>query len=72
MAGALLGMYLHLDFNLAFEREVQFGAPFGQLLGFALRGIAPLLAPGGLALGGMLAATATYHHPALAGSRGTS
>ena len=64
--GAVIGMVQHLQGNLAFEREIFEDAPLSEALGNAIRGVAPLLAPGGLALGALVAASATYRHPALA------
>jgi hypothetical protein len=63
--GSLLGIYLHLDSNLQFELEIRPNATAGDVWLDALRGANPLLAPGILALGSMLALLATYFHPAL-------
>ena len=62
--GAGIGMVQHLRGNLGFEREIFPEAPLAELLGSALNGVAPLLAPGGIALGALAAAAATYRHPA--------
>ncbi len=62
--GTLLGVYLHLDGNLGFQREIDPGAPTGDMLLNVLRGANPLLAPGVLAVAALLACAATYHHPA--------
>ena len=62
--GAVIGMVQHLQGNLGFEREIFPKAPLAELLGSAVRGVAPLLAPGGIALGALIAAAATYRHPA--------
>ena len=62
--GAVIGMVQHLRGNLGFEREIFPEAPLAELLGSAVRGVAPLLAPGGIALGALVAAAATYRHPA--------
>lgn len=64
--GSLLGVYLHLESNVALEREVSPNAPTGALLWGALDGGNPLLAPGILAVAALLALAATYQHPALA------
>ncbi len=63
--GAVIGMVQHLQGNLGFEREIFPKAPLAELLGSAVRGVAPLLAPGGIALGALIAAAATYRHPAI-------
>ncbi len=63
-AGAVIGMVQHLQGNFGFEREIFPDAPLAELLGSALKGVAPLLAPGGIALGALVAAAATYRHPA--------
>jgi hypothetical protein len=63
--GSLLGVYLHLESNLGFHRELHPNASTGELLLGALGGANPLLAPGIMALTAALAIAATYHHPAL-------
>jgi ABC-type dipeptide/oligopeptide/nickel transport system permease subunit len=50
--------------------RVAAGRPERAQLGDALRGVAPLLAPGGIALGALLAAAATHRHPAFENRRG--
>jgi hypothetical protein len=55
---------------MAFEREIFPESLVSELLGDALRGVAPLLAPGGIALGALLAAAATHRHPAFENRRG--
>jgi hypothetical protein len=67
--GAVAGIVQHLQGNMAFEREIFPESPVSELLGDALRGVAPLLAPGGIALGALLAAAATHRHPALENRR---
>ena len=66
MVGSLLGVYEHLAGNLAFELEMRPSAVWSDVWFQALRGAAPLLAPGVLAVAGVLAIAATYAHPALA------
>ena len=66
-AGSLLGVYLHVESNVALERELNPGLPAGRVLLGALGGANPLLAPGVLAVAALLALAATYEHPALAG-----
>jgi hypothetical protein len=68
--GSLLGIYLHLTGNFAFELEMRPNAVPGDVVTQALTGASPLLAPGILALGAVLAIAATYYHPAL-GTKGT-
>lgn len=63
--GSLLGVYLHLESNLGFHRELHPNASTGDLLMGTLGGANPLLAPGILALTAALAIAATYYHPAL-------
>ncbi|MCA9866849.1 MAG: hypothetical protein KIS95_09340 [Anaerolineae bacterium] len=58
--GGLLGMYFHLTGNLAFAREIQPNATATAVLADALRGAAPLLAPGILTIAAMLAVAGTY------------
>ena len=63
--GSLVGVYLHVESNLAFVWEIQPNAPTREAVFGALGGANPLLAPGILALAAMLALAATYYHPAL-------
>lgn len=63
--GALLGVYEHLQGNLLFELDIRPGATTSAVLGDALKGAAPLLAPGVLAMAAIVALTGTYYHPAL-------
>ena len=60
VAAAGVGVGLHLWGNLEFVREVNAGAGFAEALWDALSGGNPLLAPGMVALAGVLAAAATY------------
>ena len=64
-AAAVIGMVQHLQGNLGFEREISPDAPLAELLGSAVSSVAPLLAPGGIALGALVAAAATYRHPTI-------
>ncbi|PAP76936.1 hypothetical protein [Rubrivirga marina] len=66
---ALAGVYFHVEGNLGFAREVRPDSRGVELTWDALSGVNPLLAPGMIALAGLLAAAATYRHPALAGGR---
>ena len=65
MLGSLFGMYEHLASNFAFELEMRPSAVWSDVWFQALRGAAPLLAPGILALAAIIAIAATYAHPAL-------
>jgi hypothetical protein len=64
-AGSLLGIYEHIEGNLAFALEIRPNAALGDIWLEALTGAAPLLAPGILALAASLAIAATYAHPLL-------
>lgn len=64
VSGAV-GVYLHLDGNLQFEREMDAGMSGLALFWEALRGATPTLAPGALAHLGLLGLAATWRHPAL-------
>jgi hypothetical protein len=66
VAGSLLGMYEHVHANYEFERDIRPTASTRTVVGHALHGAAPIIAPGSLALAGLLAAAATYRHPVLA------
>ena len=65
VCGTLLGVYLHLDGNIDFQREIDPNAPAADMLLSVLGGGNPLLAPGILAVSAVLALAATYYHPAL-------
>ncbi len=58
--GSLLGVYLHLDGNIGFQKEVSPNAPAGEILWGALGGGNPLLAPGILVVAAALALASTY------------
>ena len=66
MLGSLFGVYEHLAGNFAFEMDIRPGAAWSDIWFPALRGAAPLLAPGILAVAALLAIAATYAHPMLA------
>ena len=59
-AGALLGVYLHTAGNIEFEREISPSASGGVVVWNALHGASPLLAPGILLVGAMLAVAGVY------------
>jgi hypothetical protein len=63
--GSLFGVYEHIQGNLAFALEIRPGAAASAVWFEALKGAAPLLAPGVLALAAVVALAATYYHPAL-------
>ena len=65
VAAGALGLYLHLDGNLEFEREGDRNARGLPLLWEALRGATPVLAPGALVQLGLLGLALAYRHPAL-------
>ena len=66
LLGSLLGIYEHLVTNFAFELDMRPNAVWSDVWFQALRGAAPLLAPGILAVAAVVAIAATYAHPALA------
>jgi hypothetical protein len=63
--GSLLGAYEHITENIAFQLETKPSSTTFELLKVAVSGANPLLAPGILAFAALLAAAATYYHPAL-------
>ncbi|HEX7071353.1 MAG TPA: hypothetical protein VF190_11125 [Rhodothermales bacterium] len=63
--GGLLGLYQHLEHNIAFEREIRPAAAASQVVWEALSGASPLLAPGIFVITAMLAIAGTYGHPAM-------
>jgi hypothetical protein len=65
LLGSLLGVYEHIEGNLEFALEIRPTATFGMVWLDVLKGAAPLLAPGILALVAIIALAATYYHPAL-------
>jgi hypothetical protein len=62
---SLLGVYEHLKSNLEVVLETKPNLATMGALWEAIRGAAPLLAPGILALTAFIALAATYYHPAL-------
>jgi hypothetical protein len=64
-AAGLLGVWLHLDGNLEFEREMDAELAGGALLWEAARGATPLLAPGAMLQLGLVGLLFAYRHPAL-------
>ena len=64
LAGAL-GVWLHFDGNLEWEREDDPSARTATLARRALTGAVPLLAPGALAQLGLIGLVVAYRHPSL-------
>jgi hypothetical protein len=60
--GSLFGIYEHVSNNIAFEREIHPNATFSQVVWKGLSGANPLLAPGTLAVAGLLALASTYKY----------
>lgn len=64
-AGGFLGITEHLLENFSFEQEIRPAAAFIDIVSEAIKGAAPLLAPGVLIFAALLALAATYYHPAI-------
>jgi hypothetical protein len=60
--GTLLGIYLHVEGNILFAQEVQPNSSTTELVAKGLGGANPLLAPGILAIAGVMAVAATYRY----------
>lgn len=65
IAAGTLGLWLHFDGNMEFEREDDPSAATSVLVRRAIFGATPLLAPGALAQLGLLGLCIGYRHPAL-------
>lgn len=65
LAAGGIGVGLHFDGNAAFEREMYPELRGAALVRESLTGATPVLAPGSMALLGLVAAAYTYGHPAL-------
>jgi hypothetical protein len=63
--GGLVGVGYHIWSNFTFEADIRPGAAALDLVLPALKGAAPLVAPGMLLLAGVLAIAATVEHPAV-------
>jgi hypothetical protein len=63
--GGLVGIGIHLIENFEFASEVRPNAATIDQFVAAIKGAAPLLAPGTLVFAGLLGLAATYYHPAL-------
>jgi len=68
--GSLFGIFEHIEGNFNFALEIQPNVAMSDALWEAVRGAAPLLAPGILALAALIAIAGTYYHPALGKRRG--
>jgi len=62
IVGGLFGVYQHVFNNIAFEQEIQPNATLRHLFWRGLSGANPLLAPGTLAVAGLLSLAATYKY----------
>jgi len=63
--GSLVGMYFHVSHNIAVIQLKNPSLSFSNALWPAIKGGAPLMAPGVLFLAGILGIAATYKHPKL-------
>ena len=63
-----IGVFLHSDENVSFERELSPEARGLDLIWMALRGATPILAPGAFVQLGLLGLILVYDHPALRGA----
>ena len=66
--GSLVGITVHLLRNIEFQQDIHPTQTFSDYFVAALKGAAPLLAPGALLFAALIALAATYHHPALRGA----
>jgi hypothetical protein len=62
IVGSLFGIYQHVSNNIAFEREIQQNSTWSHLMWKGLSGANPLLAPGTLAVAGLLSLAGTYKY----------
>ncbi|MGH7503390.1 MAG: hypothetical protein ACREL7_16810 [Longimicrobiales bacterium] len=69
IAAGLAGLYLHYTGNVEFELEMYPAMDGLELFWNALRGATPALAPGAMALFGLIGLTLTYAHPATRAGR---
>lgn len=65
VASGVLGVALHYRGNVEFELEMYPAMAGMELVGKTLTGATPVLAPGSMALLGLVGLTQTYRHPAL-------
>ncbi len=61
--GSLFGVYEHLEHNYEFALEIKPNITAGKAIVEALYGASPIIAPGILCLGAVLAYAATWRHP---------
>ena len=66
VASGLAGVILHYRGNEAFELDIYPTMSGATLLWETVTGATPVLAPGSMALLGLVGLATTYHHPALA------
>jgi hypothetical protein len=64
MLSGVVGMFVHLDGNLEFAREVNAVKASASPIAAAFEGGNPPLAPGAMGVLGMITLLATYAHPA--------
>lgn len=69
LVGSLVGVYEHLTGNWEIVLETKPNLATLEMFWASVRGAAPMLAPGILALVAVIASAATYAHPALAKTR---
>ena len=62
IVGSVFGIYEHVSNNIAFEKEIQPNATLSRLLWKGVAGANPLLAPGTLAVAGLLSLAGTYKY----------
>lgn len=72
LLSAALGIYFHLEANFEFERERDAALAGGELVWEMLTGAMPALAPGSMALLGLIGLVITVGHPALRPDPGDS
>jgi fatty acid desaturase len=60
IVGSAFGIYEHVFNNIAFEKEIQPNATLSRLMWKGVSGANPLLAPGTLAVAGLLSLAGTY------------
>jgi hypothetical protein len=70
VATGALGVGLHYDGNVTFEREINPSEHGFEFLRKTVAGATPVLAPGSMTLLGLVGLAHTYRHPCLAGAPG--
>ncbi len=70
IATGALGVALHYDGNVDFERELSPAEHGFEFLRKTVAGATPVLAPGSMTLLGLVGFAHTYRHPCLAGAAG--